>query len=60
MNSIIMKRILGVEKKNRVRTTVMIEKEILEAIKKSNLQMSDTINTSLEKTLTDKGQLTFL
>jgi len=51
---------LGVEKKNRVRTTVMIEKEILEAIKKANLQMSDTINTSLEKTLAEKGQQTFL
>ncbi len=54
---IVMKRMLGVEKKNRKRADVMIEHELLEAMKKGGLHFSDTINVSLEKELTAKGLL---
>lgn len=51
---IAMKRILGVEPKNRVRVNVMIEKEFLDEMKQLNMHRSDTMNVLLEKELSEK------
>ena len=53
----VMKRILKVEKKNRITTTVRIEKELLEILHKENFNISDVVNTALEKHLREKGLL---
>jgi len=55
--SIVMKRILKVEKKNRITTTVRIEKELLEILHKENFNISNVINIALEKYLREKGLL---
>lgn len=52
--SLAMKRILGMEKKNRIRVDIMIEKEFLAAIKERNMRLSDTVNVLIEKELSAK------
>lgn len=49
-----MKRILGVELKNRVRVHVGIEKELFDALKKLKYPISDFINVVIEKELNKK------
>jgi len=45
--SFVMRRILGMEPKNRVQTRVSIEDEILVAIKVAGLDLNDTVNIAL-------------
>ena len=47
--SLVMKRILGIEKKNRITRTVRIEKELYEIVKANALNLSNTINIALEE-----------
>ena len=47
--SFVMKRILGIEKKNRITRTVRIEKELYEIVKANALNLSNTINIALEE-----------
>jgi len=47
--SFVMKRILGIEKKNRITRTVRIEKELYEIVKTNALNLSNTINIALEE-----------
>lgn len=42
-------RIFGIEPKNRITSTVRIEKEFLEIFSKNRLEKSDTINISIQK-----------
>lgn len=53
--SLVLKRIIGIEKKNRVRITTMIESELVEVIKTNGLDIANTINIALEKYLKDRG-----
>jgi len=57
MESLAMKRILGVEKKERVTTTVRIEKQLLEILKREGFNISNIINAALENHLREKGLL---
>jgi hypothetical protein len=52
--SLTMPRILGVEKKNRVRVNTSIEKELITAIFEHGLDIANTINLALEKHLREK------
>lgn len=54
---IAMKRIMGVEKKNRIIVKVSIEKELLNALNQHKYHISDLINVLIEKELNDKGRL---
>jgi|GEM_PF-1539334 hypothetical protein len=56
-NSIAMKRILKLEKKNRIMTTVHIEKELYDIIRLNNYRLSDLVNIALEKHFREKGLL---
>ncbi len=51
VESLAMKRILGVEPKKRTRKDVMIEVDFIAIIKERNMALSDTINVALEKHL---------
>lgn len=51
----VMRRILGLERKNRKQLFPRVEIEIAEAIKINGLDLSDTCNIALEKHLADKG-----
>ena len=53
--SIVMKRILGIEKKRRVKISAMLEQELLEKIKQNCLDLSDVINLAVEEFLRRKG-----
>ncbi len=55
--SIAMRRILRLEGKKRIATTVHLEREIFEALKSNGFNISDLINITLEKFLRDKGLL---
>ena len=55
--SIVMRRVLGIEKKNRVKTTIKLEKELLEAIKTNCLDLSNVVNIAVEEWLRKKGYL---
>jgi hypothetical protein len=50
-----MKRIVGIEKKQRITKTVRIEQELIDQMKKNSLDLSDFINVSLEKSFAEKG-----
>lgn len=52
-----MKRILGIEKKNRIRTNIMIENEFKEIMDDRRIIYSDLINVLLEKELVEKKRL---
>ncbi len=52
-----MKRILGLEKKQRKTVTLRIEQEIIDRMRQDNLDISDFVNTSLEKSFAEKGIL---
>lgn len=52
-----MKRILGVEKKNRIRVDIKLEKELVSLAKQHNMRLSDTLNVLLEKELIEKKLL---
>ncbi|ADC66176.1 hypothetical protein Ferp_2041 [Ferroglobus placidus DSM 10642] len=51
------KRLLKLEKKDRVKTTVRIERELVNAIKRNGLKLSDAINLALEEFLRRRGYL---
>lgn len=53
--SIVMLRILKVEKKNRVRINMCLEKELQDAVKTHHLHMSDLINETMERELIKRG-----
>ncbi len=53
--SIVMRRILGLEKKHRIKTTVMLEQELIEKVKQNCLDLSDVMNLALEDFLRKKG-----
>ncbi|WP_406661576.1 hypothetical protein V7O66_03410 [Methanolobus sp. ZRKC3] len=53
--SIVMRRILKLEAKNRVKTNPYIEKELLETMVKEGYDISNTMNIALEKHLMQKG-----
>ncbi len=55
--SLAMKRILGVEKKNRIRVDIKLEKELVSLAKQHNMRLSDTLNVLLEKELIEKKLL---
>ncbi len=52
--SMAMKRILGIEEKNRVRVHIMIEQELYDQVKQRNDQISDLVNVLLERELISK------
>lgn len=49
--SLAMKRILGVEEKNRTRVHIMIEQELYDLAKERNEPISDLVNILLDKEL---------
>ncbi len=53
--SIVMRRILGLEKEHRIKTTVMLEQELIEKVKQNCLDLSDVMNLALEDFLRKKG-----
>ncbi len=55
--SLAMRRILKVEKKKRVDTHVMIEKELLNILKREGFNISNIVNIALEEHLRRKGLL---
>ncbi len=55
--SLAMKRILKVEKKKRVDTHVMIEKELLNILRREGFNISNIVNIALEEHLRRKGLL---
>ena len=55
--SLAMRRILGVKKRERVTTTVRIEKQLLEILKREGFNISNIINVALENHLREKGLL---
>ena len=57
MESFVMRRILGIEKKNRVKVSTMIEKELIETIRKNGLDLANSINLALEEFLRKKNLL---
>ena len=52
-----MRRILGVEKKKRVKQTVYLEEEIFKTLKMNGFNISDLVNITLELYLKKKGFL---
>lgn len=56
-SSIVMRRLSGMEQKNRVRLDVRIEAELAEAIRKNALNPSDIMNIGAEKVLVSQGYL---
>ncbi len=57
LERIAMKRILGVEKKNRIRVDIRLEKELVQTAKENTIHLSDTLNVLLEKELIEKKLL---
>jgi len=55
MESLAMRRILGVEKKKRVCTCVYIEEELFKILKENYSSLSNVINLAIEKFLRDEG-----
>ena len=55
MESLVMRRILKLEPKNRVKTNPRIEQELLHAMEKEGYDLSNTMNIALEKHLIQKG-----
>lgn len=55
MQSIVMRRILKLEPKNRIKTNPRIEAELLQAMVKEGYDLSNTMNIALEKHLVQKG-----
>lgn len=54
-SSLVMRRLSGMEPKNRVRLDVRIEAEITEIIRKNALNPSDIMNIGAEKVLVSQG-----
>ncbi len=52
--SLVMKRILRVEEKNRTRVHLMIEQELYDLAKQRNEPISDLVNVLLERELISK------
>jgi len=48
---------LKVERKERVTTTIRIEKQLLEILKREGFNISNIVNAALEKHLREKGLL---
>ncbi len=53
--SIVMRRVLGLEKKQRIKVTVWVEKELIEIIKQNEMEISNVTNLALEDFLRKKG-----
>jgi hypothetical protein len=51
ISSFVARRILGQEAKNRVRVRVMLEEELVVAVKLAGLDLNDTLNIALEDRL---------
>ncbi|ETA66611.1 hypothetical protein MettiDRAFT_0008 [Methanolobus tindarius DSM 2278] len=56
-SSLVMRRLSGIEPKNRVRIDVRIEAEIAEIMRKNALNPSDVMNIGAEKVLVSQGYL---
>jgi len=56
-DSLVMRRILGIEPKNRVVIHTMLEKEFYEIIKREGLDLATVVNLGVEKVLKEKGLL---
>jgi len=56
-DSLVMRRILGIEPKNRVVIHTMLEKEFYEIIKINGLDLATVVNLGVEKVLREKGLL---
>jgi len=52
--SLVMLRILGVQKKRRVRVTTKIEKELRDIMVRENLVIADIVNLGVERILQEK------
>jgi post-segregation antitoxin (ccd killing protein) len=57
MASVAMRRILRLEKKNRVKTSVHIEEEFFNILKDRHLSISDITNVALERFMKDQGMI---
>ena len=55
--SLVMMRILGVQKKKRVQLTTAIEKDLLDIMKRENLAIADIVNLGVERILQEKRLL---
>lgn len=55
--SLVMLRILGVQKKRRVRVTTKIEKELRDIMVRENLVIADIVNLGVERILQEKRLL---
>lgn len=53
--SLVMRRILKEEPKNRIATKAMVEKELCDFMRYNCMDYSKTVNLALEKYLTEKG-----
>ncbi|RLI80026.1 hypothetical protein DRP04_08625 [Archaeoglobales archaeon] len=56
-DSLVIRRILGIEPKNRVVIHTMLEKEFYEIIKREGLDLATVVNLGVEKVLKEKGLL---
>lgn len=55
--SLVMMRILGVQRKARVQVTTKIEKDLLDIMKRENLVIADIVNLGVERILQEKRLL---
>jgi hypothetical protein len=55
--SIVLRRILGIEKKKRRNIHTALEEELLNIIRKEGLDLANIINIGVEKVLREKGLL---
>lgn len=54
MPSMVMRRILGIESKNRKQVRARLESELIIALKANGMDTSDTLNLALENYLAQK------
>ena len=55
--SLVMMRILGVQRKHRVQITTKIEKELMDIMRRENLVIADIVNLGVERILQEKRLL---